>query len=253
LKYPVSFHEIKPDSFSHGGTRNLAASLAKGRVLVYLTQDAVPGDEHWLKKLVENFNTPNVAGVFGRQLPNDDSSGIEKFYLSYLYPEQTIIKNSLNFKDCLLKDIFFSNVNSAILKSEWEKYKFDENLIMSEDQEWSKKMLASGKYIIYEPGARVFHSHKYSLLELMKRNFDSGLSLKQIICAPFSRSLRYEMNYLKEGYRYFLKHRSYLSLVLFPFYEFARLLSFSIGLHSNYLPLTLKKLISQNKNYWLNK
>lgn len=249
-RYPVKQVDIPPLSFSHGGTRNFAAGIASGKILVYLTQDAIPKDDEWLLRLLDDFKIPDVAGVFGGQLANADSSGIEKFYLSFLYPDHQIIKTSLDINNCLLNDIFFSDVNSAILKSEWELHKFDENLIMSEDQEWSRAMLIKGKRIIYEPQAAVFHSHKYSFWELFKRNFDSGLSLRNLIKPRFTRSIKYEIDYLKKGFCFFLKEGFYQSLVLFPLYETIRLFSFILGMHSGFLPVFIKRCLSQNKAYW---
>lgn len=250
-KYPVKFIEINPSSFSHGGTRNLGAKFAQGGILVFLTQDAIPINENWLVSLIEDFKISGVAGIFGRQLSNEDSSPIERFFLSYLYPDSQIIKDSVDPDNCLLRDIFFSNVNSAILRSEWEENKFNEKLIMSEDQDWAKHILLKRKKIIYQPMAAVLHSHGYTMLELIRRNFDSGMSLKNIVNASFKRSVRYEINFLKEGIRFFIKNRFYIYLIIFPFYEFVRLFGFSLGFHSKYLPRFLKKRISQNKIYWL--
>lgn len=250
-RYPARLIEISLGSFGHGRTRNLAAQEAKGRVLVFLTQDAVPESDDWLTSLTEDLNIPGVAGVFGRQIPDKGTSAIERFYLSYLYPDFKIIKDSVDPHNCLLKDVFFSNVNSAILKSEWEKQRFNEDLIMSEDQEWSKAMLLKGKKVVYEPKAAVFHSHKYNAVELMMRNFDSGMSLKGIVNAPLKSVVGYQIKYLKEEIRFFIKNNAYLSLALFPFYEFVRSLGFFLGFYSDYLPLFLKKRISQNKAYWV--
>ena len=87
-KYPVKVIEIPPNLFSHGGTRNTGASLAGGEFIVFLTQDAVPKDEYWLSRLLDNFSDSGVAGVYGRQLPEDDSPPMEKFFLSYVYPDK---------------------------------------------------------------------------------------------------------------------------------------------------------------------
>ena len=144
-KYPVVLIDIPPISFSHGGTRNLGAQNAKGEILVFITQDAIPRDENWLSNLVENLQDKSVAGVYGRQIPNEDSSPLEKFFLSYVYPDSKIVKQSIAPKNCLLSEIFFSNVNSAIRKSDWENHNFNEHLIMSEEQEWAKHMLIKSK------------------------------------------------------------------------------------------------------------
>lgn len=249
-RYPVRLIEIPPASFSHGGTRNLAAQAATGEFLVFLTQDAVPADRNWLKHLIKPFNDETVAGAYGRQLPEKDSSAFEKFFLSYLYPDTTIVKASIEPTNCLLSDIFFSNVNSAIRKNDWEDTKFNETLIMSEDQEWSKSMLLKGRKIVYEPAAAVIHSHRYSFASIISRNFDSGMSLKGIVNAPVYRSLGYEFSYLKKGFLFLLHNGYYAQALFFPLYETARMLGFALGFFSQHLPVWLKKYISQNKTYW---
>src|SRR5262245_31817772 len=45
-QHEVRLFEIPGASFDHGETRNLGAREAAGRVIVFLTQDAVPADEH---------------------------------------------------------------------------------------------------------------------------------------------------------------------------------------------------------------
>jgi rhamnosyltransferase len=70
----------------------------------------------------------------------------------------------------------FSNVNSAIQRALWEAFPFAEDIVMSEDQEWSRRVLRAGLSIVYEPGAAVHHSHSYSVMSAMRRFFDSGVS-----------------------------------------------------------------------------
>jgi len=249
-KYSATLINILPHSFSHGGSRNIGAARACGDILIFITQDAVPSDDSWLSNLLSGFDIPGVVGVYGRQLPNEDSSPIEEFFSKYLYPDKRIIKDSVDVNSCLLSDIFFSNVNAAALKSEWEHIKFNEDLIMSEDQDWAKRMLMQGKKILYEPSAAVFHSHRYSLWQLIQRNFDSGMSLNGIVKAPLRRSMGYELNYLKSGFQFFMEQKKYLYFLIFPFYEAVRLCGFALGFFSRYLPMRLKKFMSQNKAYW---
>lgn len=251
--YCVKFIEIAPSSFSHGGARNIGADNAQGEILVYLSQDALPKDEYWLANLTSGFNDPSVAGIFGRQIPNDGASPLEMFFLQYTYPDYRIVKGSVNPRNCTLQDIFFSDVNSAIRRCEWKENRFKEGLVMSEDQAWAKDILMKNKKIIYEPAATVFHSHNYSVGRLIMRNFDSGLSLKNITSAPFRRNFLYELRYIKSAMSHFYKNNLCLCLVIFPFYEFFRLLGFLAGRYSRCLPLWLKKALSQNKAYWQKK
>lgn len=249
-KYPARLIAIMPSTFSHGGSRNIGADNAQGEILVYLSQDAVPYNEEWLANLTAGFGDPDVAGVFGRQVPNEGASPIEKFFLRYVYPDYMIVKDSVNPDNCSLQDIFFSNVLSAIRKSEWKGNKFKEGIIMSEDQAWAKDMLIKHKKILYEPTAVVCHSHNYTVRRLIMRNFDSGLSLKDIVNAPLKRNLLYEARYIKSATSHFFKNKLYGYLLIFLFYEFFRLLGFYVGRHSRFLPLWLKKALSENKAYW---
>ena len=249
-KYPVKLIEISTSSFSHGGSRNLGAHNAKGEILVYLTGDAVPKDENWLSNLTKHFKDKSVTGVYGRQLPDEDSTPLEKFFLHYIYPDHKIVKDSINPDNCIVQDILFSDVNSAMRKSEWENHNFSENLIMSEDSAWGRATLLRGKRIVYEPEAAVYHCHNYSPLGVMKRNFDSGLSLRGLVKAPLRRSLGYEIIYLKSGSLHFLRHKLYKYLLVFPLYEAFRLFGFFMGFHSKFLPTQVKKALSRNKIYW---
>jgi rhamnosyltransferase len=250
-KFPVRLIEIAPTSFTHGGARNLGSSAARGEALVFITQDAVPEGEHWLTNLTESFQDTRVAGVYGRQIPYPDSSYYEKFFLSYLYPQDRRVKEGVRPKNCSLQDIFFSNVNSAIRKSDWQGNNFREDIIMSEDQYWAKAVLGKGRRLVYEPKAAVYHSHYYSTPEIIKRNFDSGMSLRGLINPSIGSSIGYELSYLWQGVCFLGRRRLCRDLCFFAFYEGARALGFSLGFHSNLLPLSWKRGLSQNKIYWL--
>jgi len=242
--YPVKLVRIPPESFGHGRTRNLGASMAKGKILVFLSQDAVPADDNWLADLTAVFSDPNVAGAYGRQLPDGSSTPIERFFVNYFYGGDPVVKNSLDPDNCLLCDMFFSNVFSAIRRSEWEKTRFNEDLIMSEDQEWSKRVLSAGKKTVYVPEARVYHSHNYTLCELFKRNFDSGTSLRGLLKAPLLRSLSYKWAYMRAGFIFLFKNHHFRYMLIFPVYETVRILALLAGAYSNHLPCCIRKHLS---------
>ena len=46
---------LSKEEFSHGRTRQMAAEISKGEIMVYLTQDAVPYNEHWLLKWYDHL------------------------------------------------------------------------------------------------------------------------------------------------------------------------------------------------------
>ena len=173
-------HSIPPDEFQHGRTRNLGARLASGEVLVFTSQDAFAANDAWLADLTAPLaRDGNAAGVYGRQLPHEDATPPERYFLDFLYgPEPRAQRldreESLSFEVTL-----FSNVNSAIPRRVWEEHPFAEDVIMSEDQEWSRRVLLAGLEIVYEPSAAVYHSHAYSLAGALRRFFDSGVSAER--------------------------------------------------------------------------
>ncbi len=176
--FPTRITRINPEDFHHGKTRNLGAELASGRILVYLTQDALPISNDWLKKLTDAFGEPNVAMVCGRQLPWQSSKPPEKFFRTYHFPEHRVVVNG--DKPCDYHDnIFISDVNSAIRNDIRHQFRFSEKIIMTEDREIADRLLAAGWSIVYEPGAAVYHAHDLSLREAFRRSLDYGVSLRQ--------------------------------------------------------------------------
>lgn len=177
-QFPVKLTQISPGEFHHGKTRNLGAQLSGGEVLVYITQDALPLSNNWLQKLVGNFEDPSVAMVCGRQIPWQATKPPEKFFYFYNFP-QFRIRVASGTSDYYHDNIFISNVNSAIRKDIWEKFKFSEAVVMAEDKEFAKRILADGWTIIYEPEAAVYHANDFGLWAAFCRSVDFGIALSQ--------------------------------------------------------------------------
>lgn len=242
-KFPIAkILEIQPEDFGHGKTRNLAVSLCQGKYIVFLTQDALPGDNQWLKNLVTPLSEENIVATFSQQIPYKRTNLFQKYYYSFLYPEKE--------KTPLLGDVFFSNVASAIKKEILERFKFPEDLPMSEDQAWAKQVLEMGYKIIYCPEAPVFHSHNYSFWTNFKRNFDSGMSLKKLGLVKESHLLKQTLKYFWGEIIFLFWKRSVFFILYLPFmviYEFFRFFGFWLGSHYKILPLSWRKRFSLHK------
>ena len=172
----ATVHEIPASEFVHGATRNLAARLSNGGVLVFTTQDAVPASDHWLARLTGALDGDGVVGAYGRQLPHEDASPPEQFFLDFMYGASPRTQRLRGIEELSFEQTLFSNVNSAIPRSVWEANPFRDDVTMSEDQEWSRRMLLAGHTIVYEPEAAVRHSHAYTLRGAFRRFYDSGAS-----------------------------------------------------------------------------
>ena len=202
--FPAKITGIKPQEFHHGRTRNLGAELANGRILVYITQDALPLNDNWLKKLTDDFNKPKVAMVNGRQIPWQTTKPPEKFFYFYFFPNFKIVVNR-NDSDYYRDNMFISNVNAAIRKDIWQQFRFSEDVLMGEDKEFAKRVLSAGWDIIYQPEAVVYHAHDFTLISLFKRCVQGGISLRQGVAGlPRSRRPRVKkvLDYIYGEYKY---------------------------------------------------
>ncbi len=248
---PARLVKINPSDFGHGKTRNFAVNFAKGEYIVMLVQDAIPANDSWLYELIKPLKEDsNVAGVYSRQIPYPDAEILEKSILSINYPD--IFQIRRNREILTLRDVFFSNVSSAMRKDLLLKFRFKEDLIMSEDQAWAKDVIQRGYTIVYNPESIVYHSHKYSLSKVFQRFFDSGVSLKDLNLSPgnFEDGLKI----LYSQFRYCLKElgiiKFSLKLPYFMLYEFMRFAGFLLGQKYKRLPLFLIKKLSLHKYFW---
>ena len=177
-RFPVHLEQIPPESFHHSRTRNFAAGLAKGEILVFLSQDAIPASEKWLNTMISNFDDPTVGAVYGRQLPKPGSSMEREDALGALYGERKIVKDPVHRNGLGYRFYHFSDVNGAIRRGVWEALRFPEDLRVFEDIGIAKRILDAGWKIVYEPNSSVFHSHSHTTIGLFKRYFDIGCTLK---------------------------------------------------------------------------
>ncbi|MFZ1006125.1 MAG: glycosyltransferase family 2 protein [Candidatus Sulfotelmatobacter sp.] len=178
--YPIRIVQIPAASFHHARTRNLAASLGKGEIVVNLSQDAIPVTDTWLSHMLANFNDPSVGAAYGRQMPKPGSTGERQDTFDVIYGPHKIVKDPAHRNGGGYKFYHFSDVNSAIRRSVWEANPYPENVKIFEDLAIAKRILDAGWKIVYEPEAAVFHSHDYNTLQLFKRYFDIGYTLKEL-------------------------------------------------------------------------
>ena len=192
-KHPVRVMQIPNLEFGHGRTRNLAAQNSLGRYVVFLTQDAEPANENWLENLVRPLvEDARVAGSYSRQVPRPDCNPIESRDIAIGAGPLSAVKRvdqqdplqKQSYAACLFRFIAFSNVSSCIRRDALERLPFSEKIVMVEDQEWCKRAIESGYWIIYEATSVVYHSHNHPLPMIYQRYFDYGLSLREFASLP---------------------------------------------------------------------
>jgi rhamnosyltransferase len=250
-KFPqILIHKIHPSDFSHGRTRNLGVNLATSELLVFLVQDAIPTSPSLLNFLVAPLSLPDIAAVYGRQIPFPATNPVESYFLRTTYPKLPAVRSYNSASRTTIKTIFFSNVVSAIKRSILLKFPFDDHLIMSEDQKWAKDVLQAGYKIIYEPCASVVHSHNYTLKQVFKRYFDCGCSLRQVIDDPLVDNIVYELKYMKSCAEHLFFNRKFKWIPYFLLHEIVRAIGYFSGKFSNVLPNRVKRRLSLHTYHW---
>lgn len=194
---------IDPRSFNYGLTRNLAASFATGEFLVFTTARALPADDRWLANLIAPLvSADSVAGVFSRSFPREDADlltrrdDLDWTYLVGQLPRRRRIRDWDEYRSLSgseqFKLVIFSNVSAAIRSSVFTQFPFPETT-HGEDMLWARSVLEAGYEVCYEPSSVVLRSHRYSFLELFRRNFDAGVSARE------SAGIRPDLNESAQG------------------------------------------------------
>lgn len=240
--------EIRPEEFGHGRTRNLGVGIARGDLVAFTSQDAVAGDEHWLARLAAAARSaPDVAGAYGRQLPHADARPPEQFFLEFLYGPRARVQRLEADEELTFEATLFSNVNAAVSRSLLERFPFRDDLTMSEDQEWSRRVLRDGYSLVYEPLAAVRHSHAYTIRSAFRRFFDSGVSAQHAyVEGDASRAAlrRAGSRYAREelGWLWRTGRRRWIPYTVV--YELAKFTGLQLGLRHERLPRRMASRLS---------
>ena len=164
-EYTDNIFIIPRGEYIPGRVLNLGMNISEGEIVVFLNSDCTPRDDNWLGNLLQGFNNPTVAAVFGAQLPHHDCHPLHA---------KDIVDTFGNGQQQKYWRHCFSMASSAIRRSVWKDIPFSEQLKYSEDIDWSWHAKQQGYAIKYIPDARVFHSHNYSLSQSYRRQFGEG-------------------------------------------------------------------------------
>jgi glycosyltransferase involved in cell wall biosynthesis len=239
---------IPAGEFGHGRTRNLGVQLSTGDLIVFTSQDAVADDEHWLALLAAAARSArDVAGAYGRQLPHADARPPERFFLDFLYGAEPRLQRAQDGEELSFATTLFSNVNAAIPRTVLERFPFREDVTMSEDQEWSRRVLRAGLMLVYEPRAAVRHSHSYTIGSAFRRFFDSGVSAEySYVEGASSRAALGEAGrrYAREELAWLWSSGNRRWIPYTIVYELGKFAGLQLGLHHRRLPRAITRRLS---------
>jgi rhamnosyltransferase len=189
-EFDVRLLEIDPSTFNHGTTRNQAIAAAAGEYVALLTQDAVPLGTDWLQHLVDALDeAPRAAGAYGQQVMRAEVTPYMRWRLGqWAATRQTRVVQELGDAATFerlpalekLGLVAFDNVNSCVRRRVWEAIPF-QHVPFGEDIDWGVRALRAGHAIVYEPGARVEHSHNDSIWRDFKRVYADHRNLNRLL------------------------------------------------------------------------
>ena len=182
--------EIPRERFSHGGTRNLLMSHARGDHVAFLTQDAVPAHENWLSQLLGGFQlASNVGLVFGPYHARPGASPSVARDLAFWFGSLSDHGPRIDLLDPAETDAparrflgplgFFTDANGCVARLAWQRVPF-RSIAYAEDHLLAQDMLRAGFAKVYVPDAAVVHSHDYSAGEWLRRSFDEARAMREV-------------------------------------------------------------------------
>lgn len=175
----VRLLKIDRQDFNHGGTRDMALRESSGDFVCFLTQDAIPASNDYLKRLVAPMaEDSNIALVSGRQLPKTDARRFEQLVRSFNYPDSPSIRSKSDLEKYGIKTFFASDVCSAYRRTAYLECGGFEHVNTNEDMLMAARFIAAGLKVAYEPSAEVYHSHNLTPLEQFRRNRAVGRFLE---------------------------------------------------------------------------
>lgn len=171
------YHIGKAD-FDHGRTRAWAAEKSEADALLFMTQDAVPADNHLIEELLKAMEAEeDIRAAYARQLPAADCHMAERYTRSFNYPSLSSVKRLQDLPRLGIKTYFCSNVCAMYDRRTYEKLGgFTRRTIFNEDMIYAAGLIQAGYGIAYAARARVVHSHNYSAMQQFHRNFDLAVS-----------------------------------------------------------------------------
>lgn len=160
-RYPVRIVEIESRDFTFGYSLNVGCREARGEYLVFVSAHVKPMHKEWLGNLIAAFKNPDIAMAYGRQTGTPESKFSEQMdFERFFKPTAENSEVPIGYAN---------NANSAVRKTLWDDWPFDEYLFGLEDIDWARAMTAKGYMVHYEPEAPVYHIHEESWPQVFNR------------------------------------------------------------------------------------
>jgi rhamnosyltransferase len=257
MDFGAKLISIRKEDFDHGGTRSLASRQAKGDILVFMTQDAVPSSVDAIEKLTAPLLQKNdIVVTYGRQLPNREANVAASLLRTFNYPAESSVRCFEDRRELGLKTIFVSNSFAAYRKTMLAEVGYFKNgLIFGEDTCTVGRLLKAGGKIAYVADAVVYHSHNYSWIQDFKRAFDIGVlhSSEEWLIHTYGKAEKIGKDYIRSQYAALRKNGGILLLVDFLGRNIFKYLGYLMGRRYKIFPRVLISFLSMQRSWWTRK
>lgn len=158
---------IAREAFTYPRSMNLGCAAARGRLIVLTVGHAALRRDDWLARAARHFDDARVAGAYGPCIPPTSAPLAERLVLGGsaaidalwgVTPIRQVRMGVLGATGCVVR---------ADL---WRAHPFDEAYgLGGEDGAWARWALAQGFGILRDPALAVEHSHRLSLVRLVRQ------------------------------------------------------------------------------------
>lgn len=163
---------IQKDQFNHGSTRNLGVRKAKGKYLIFLSQDACPTDKNFIDYFIEDLENIKTVAVFGKETaPKDTPDNFRRYEHSMWFRQyepyydekgRAWFSREIKKRSPNPGEAFFwyslSNVFSCYKSGFLKKHPF-ETIYYGEDVLMGKYIIEHGFKKVFDSRCRVEHFH----------------------------------------------------------------------------------------------
>lgn len=176
-KHPVRIITIPQETFDWGRLRERLHEEATGRIVISLSQDAIPARADWVDCLIRPLIDSETGASCGSSIP-DPLRHFPQFPWEkngYYYFTREIKKFTARYG----KGMSFAN--TAVPRVVWENIHVDPQAT-GEDFGFQTKLHRAGLRIAFPQDAPVYHHHNYALKGVYRRCRNEGLALRQMGC-----------------------------------------------------------------------
>ncbi len=172
-RYGAAVVSISHEDFTWGRALNRGIAQTHGEIVLLLSSDATPADETWVQCMTEPFAQDDVAIVYGRQLPYPDAPIDERARLARTFGADPLsLDKDKHAENPSAKGMLASNACAAIRRIFWEEHPYDEETSGGEEGPFTCEALKRGRRCLYQPSARVYHSHRDGSWRLACRDWE---------------------------------------------------------------------------------